>query len=157
MKNLVKSNAKKFLIAVLVLLFSVVSFSLFSLKGVNAEENVAKIGETEYATLQDAVNAINNGEAESDTITLIANAEVDNIAVTADTYLVLNGYTVQAVAKTAFKVLNDATLYIDGTEEGSEVHGTLIAGYSGNNNGNIVIDGGTYTATIADEPAVQNN
>jgi len=79
------------------------------------------------------------------------------IDVTTSKILDLNGQTITMSCKSFVQVTNDATLTIDGSVDGSAINGTLMAGKSSDDNGNLVITGGTYTATIADEFEVQSN
>ena len=125
--------------------------------------SVAAINKTGYSTLNDAIENYNgNGE-----ITMLENVNVTTdmttsgfsaINITKDVKINLNGKTLTRVnAKSLFVVTNDATLTINGKTEGSVINGTLLAGYSGNNNGNLVLDGGTYNATVDDDCAIQSN
>ena len=94
------------------------------------------------------------------TVTLTANiVDLENfIPVTADVTLVMNGKTISCKTgiKTAFRITSNATLTVTG-DSTSAITGTIMAGYSGNDNGNLVLNGGTYSANIADECALQNN
>lgn len=107
-----------------------------------AEGNVAKIGETEYATLEEAVEAANSGTAT--TITLLKNAEIAGpISVTGNVTLNLNGATI--TPKEGFVA-----------QQGDHKHNSLLLVVSGGNltiedttgNGKISANGNTvvYTA-----------
>ena len=100
-------------------------------------ENVARIGEVMYTSLADAIAVVNNGE----TIVLLqdsATADAENgKAFTID----MNGHTLTGITW----VDEDTTLTIDGMAEGSAYNGSIYVGYSPNNNGNVVLNGGTYT------------
>ena len=124
----------------------------------------AVIGTTGYQTVQDAVDAIVNGTA-TGTIYIYKDSSVNKVLVTEDVTIDLNGFVLTATGKTAIQVYNNATLTLIGTEPGSTINGTLYvseAHKDANNNwvwsaGNLLIDGGTYNATIADECTVQTN
>ena len=96
-------------------------------------ESVAKIGGKSYA----AVAAVNNNEV----ITLIADsatADADN----GKTFTIaMNGHKLTGITW----VTNGTTLTIDGSVEGSAYEGSVYVGYATNNNGNVVLNGGTYT------------
>ncbi|MBQ7579092.1 MAG: hypothetical protein IJT25_00975, partial [Clostridia bacterium] len=71
------------------------------------------------------------------------------VVVSSDTTINLNGHTLNAglngdYSRSILQVVNDATLTINGTEEGSKVYGRLNVGNSHNNNGNLVLNGGEY-------------
>ncbi|HAJ77760.1 MAG TPA: hypothetical protein DCO89_01665 [Clostridiales bacterium] len=128
-----------------------------------ANGSVVAIEKMGYASLNDAIeNYEGNGE-----IVMLENINVTSemttqgfsaINLTKDVKLNLNGKTLTRVnAKSLFVITNDATLQINGKTLGSAINGTILAGYSGNDNGNVVIDGGTYTATVSNDCEIQTN
>ena len=62
----------RILIPVLVLALIVSAFCIGALA---TDGNEAKIGETEYATLGAAITAVNNGQAEGNTVTLLKDVQ----------------------------------------------------------------------------------
>ena len=135
----------------------------YSKKTALANNSVAAIEKIGYANLNDAIENYDGlGE-----IVLLENVNVTNemttqgfsaINLTKDVRLNLNGKTLTRVnAKSLFVITNNATLHIDGRTQGSSINGTILTGYSGNNNGNLIIDGGTYTATVSDDCEIQTN
>lgn len=75
--------------------------------------------------------------------------------------IVLNGHTITRTngQKTALMITNGATMTIDGSVAGSAINGTIVVGYSTPSvtNGKLIINGGTYTATVNDDCVVQTN
>lgn len=135
----------------------------YSKKIALASNSVVAINKTGYANLNDAIeNYDGNGE-----IVLLENINITSdittpnfsaINLTKDIRLNLNGKTLTRInAKSLFVVTNDATLQIDGRTPNSTINGTILVGYSGNNNGNLILDGGTYTATVDDDCEIQTN
>ena len=107
------------------------------------QENVAKVGDTEYATLQEAVNQTTAG-----TITLLKNVDEDiTVANGKDITIDLNGKKVTNKSVDTITVALGAKLTITGTGTVDNVtHGkaALI------NNGTATLDGGTYTRSQED-------
>ena len=73
----------------------------------------------------------------------------NNTLISSDVTVNLNGHTLNAglngtYTKFIFQVVNDATLTINGTETGSRIVGRLNVGKATENNGNLVLNGGTY-------------
>ena len=101
---------------------------------------VARIGNSLYETFDAAFAAVQDGE----TLVLLKNTEgsID----------LHNGGTVTIdINGTTFTggnmwITDDSTLIVDGSKAGSKVLGCFCVGYStpNNNNGNLVINGGTY-------------
>jgi len=83
---------------------------------------------------------------------IVSSGYIASVDVTNDVTLNLNGHTIDVGKWSsgdgayALFITNDATLTIIGTEENSQFYGVIDLGRSNNNNGNLVIDGGTYTA-----------
>lgn len=98
-----------------------------------------------YENFEDAV-AFANAHVGA-TITLNRSVTVEGqYSITARTTIVLNGRTLaSATGAHLLQVFDGATLTIDGTAEGSAVYGRLNAGKDTNDNGNIVINGGSYS------------
>lgn len=104
-------------------------------------------------SLPDAVDGV---------ITLTKNVELTNeLNYTTDVTIVLNGHTITRTngQKTALMITNGATMNIDGSVAGSAINGTIMVGYSipTVTNGKLIINGGTYTATVNDDCVVQTN
>ena len=104
-------------------------------------------------SLPDAVDGV---------ITLTKNVELTNgLNYTKDVTIVLNGHTITRTngQKTALMITNGATMTIDGSVAGSAINGTIVVGYSTPSvtNGKLIINGGTYTATVTDDCVVQTN
>ena len=99
---------------------------------------------------------------ENGVITLTENVELTNeLNYTTDVTIVLNGHTITRTngQKTALMITNGATMTIDGSVAGSAINGTIMVGYSNPTvtNGKLIINGGTYTATVNDDCVVQTN
>lgn len=115
---------------------------------------VSAMAEDGTATsLPDAVNGV---------ITLTENVELTNeLNYTENVTIVLNGHTITRTngQKTALMITNGATMTIDGSVAGSAINGTIMVGYSNPTvtNGKLIINGGTYTATVNDDCVVQTN
>lgn len=91
--------------------------------------------------------AVNDAHAD-ETITLLASSTTSsmvslNKSITVD----LNGYTLSAASNTdkAFEVVGDAKLTINGTTANSAFVGRINVGKKSNNNGNLELNGGTYS------------
>ena len=110
-----------------------------------AAHYVAQIGETKYTSLDDAVTYA-NANAGSEIVLLESITRDDRITLTANTTLNLNGYT---FGKTnggwLIFVKGGATLTIDGETASSAVYGGISLGASTDNNGSLVLNGGTYS------------
>lgn len=118
---------------------------------------VAKVGETEYKNLQEAIDAAQNGE----TITLISDSAVTSsltVASGQSITLDLNGYTVsssvEATATSALITNNGTLTIVDGSAEGNGkltyYSSTVSTGYSTStiiNKGVLTINGGTIENT----------
>lgn len=99
---------------------------------------------------------------ENGVITLTENVELTNeLNYITDVTIVLNGHTITRTngQKTALMITNGATMTIDGSVAGSAINGTIMVGYSNPTvtNGKLIINGGTYTATVNDDCVVQTN
>ena len=136
---------------------------------VPAASNVAKIGDHEYATLAEAVNAAQNGE----TVTLLSNVTVTKpIEVTKSMTLDLNGHVLTAATASDRSGHNDVknsaiwvtaekvNLTIDGTTAGSgmtmgDTHDTnwmtKVWGFvdlrEGSAGSTVTVNGGSYTSS----------
>lgn len=101
-----------------------------------AAEKVAKVGETEYATLQDAVNAATEGQ----TVQLIADTK-ENVTINKNLTLDLNGKTLTNNGGDTITVQNGATLIINGSgtvDNVTHAKGAIV------NYGVTVLNGGTF-------------
>ena len=128
----------------LLLLVGVTAIAVPGIQEIAEDGNVAKVGNTEYATLQEAINAAQNGE----TITLLSNINLENgvtVATGKDIVLDLNG----KVLSLSKHIANNGTLTIqDGTGTGkieSDAGYTIV-----NTGGTLTITSGTYTNNAAD-------
>ena len=116
---------------------------------------MADVADTQSATSLPAAD-------ENGVITLTENVELTNgLNYTKDVTIVLNGHTITRTngQKTALMITNGATMTIDGSVAGSAINGTIVVGYSTPSvtNGKLIINGGTYTATVTDDCVVQTN
>lgn len=101
-----------------------------------AGETVAKVGETEYATLQVAVNAATEGQ----TVQLIADTK-ENVTINKNLTLDLNGKTLTNNGGDTITVQNGATLIINGSgtvDNVTHAKGAIV------NYGVTVLNGGTF-------------
>lgn len=109
------------------------------------DNNVARIGDTYYTNLDEAV-AYANENADAEIILLKDIDRADRITLTKSTTINLNG---NKLSKTdggwLIFVKEGATLTINGETENSAIHGGISLGAMTNNNGSLVINGGTYT------------
>ena len=107
--------------------------------------NVARIGDTYYTNLDDAV-AYANSNPDAEIVLLKDIDRAERITLTANTIINLNG---NKLSKTdggwLIFVKEGATLTINGETENSAVHGGISLGAMTNNNGSLVINGGKYT------------
>lgn len=102
---------------------------------------VASIGETRFATLEEAYAAAKNG----DTITLLEDCNSDRINLEDKSVTVaLNGKTLTSTAANGvmFCAKNGNKITINGTVEGSKLVGTLMI--TSGTDGHIEVNGGTY-------------
>ena len=103
-----------------------------------AGETVAKVGETEYATLQDAVNAATEGQ----TVQLIADTK-ENVTINKNLTLDLNGKTLTNKAG-EHTIVNNGTLTITGTGTVDNVSHARAALFN-NEGATAVLNGGSFT------------
>ncbi len=100
---------------------------------------VAKVGDQEYATLAQAINA----EGAEKVITLIAETNEDvTIPAGKKVTLNLNGQKITNVSEDTIKVEQGATLIIEGSGTVDNVTHQKAAIY---NNGAVILNGGSYT------------
>ena len=108
-----------------------------------------QIGDTvvSCASFADAIVAANG--ASGATIHLLDDVTVaDKCGITADMTIVLDGHCLtHPGGGVALEVTHDATLTIDGTAEGSAFYGRINVGKNSNDNGNVVINGGSYSCS----------
>ena len=120
--------------------------------GETVTANVAKVGETEYATLAAAVEAVT---ADNNTVTLLKDTTVPAmITLKKSLTLDLNGHKLNGEGNTAswVQVVDNAKLTINGTVAGSAAYGRMNLGIASNNNGSLEINGGIYA--VGDEQTV---
>ncbi len=105
-----------------------------------------QIGDTviSCASFADAIVAANG--ASGAVIHLLDDVSVaDKCGITADMTIVLDGHCLtHPGGGVALEVTHDAALTIDGTAEGSGFYGRINVGKNTNDNGNVVINGGSY-------------
>ncbi len=96
-------------------------------------------------SFEEAMNLLNSNSGA--TLKLGKDEDVSkSFAVTSDGTINLNGHTLSHSGnKTIFQVSSDATLTIDGSTDGSALYGRINVGKSNDDNGNVVINGGTYS------------
>ena len=113
-------------------------------------ENVARIGETYYESLEEAFKA-----ADYDIIDLLVDTKIDSITVDTDVTLNLNGHEVSSDAPNLFYVTKEGDLTIHGRNEngigkitgpknGEDFDGKALITVDG---GHLYINGGELTAT----------
>ena len=122
------------------LLTVVLFFSVGTAINVKAEGNVAKIGDTEYATLADAISAANEG----DTIVLIDNvSDISTLYIEKNITIDLDGHTISTayceVGKHYYAIYNWASLTINDSAGTGKISSRGIDNY-----GSLTINGGTY-------------
>lgn len=120
-------------------LFFVMAFvaSALLVPNVHAEGGIAKIGDVEYATLQEAVNAATSGE----TVTLGADT-TENITIAADKNITLDLGTYTLTNASSHTIVNNGKLTITGNGTVDNVtngKGALV------NKGTVTILSGTFT------------
>ena len=110
---------KKLLATILALVMAIGVTTTAWADGEGTTANVAKIGETGYATLADAIAAAQAGE----TIVLLADAAINsNTQITRNVAIDLNGKTVTTVgSQNAFEVQNGATFTIKDSGTGGKL------------------------------------
>ena len=114
-------------------------------------DNVAEIGDIQYATLADAVAAANNGE----TVTLLTNTAEDiTIAQGKDITLDLNGKKLTNV--NSHTIFNKGTLTINGNNGTVDNVTNGTAAVYNDVTGNVTINGGSYTRS-AEASTSENN
>ena len=135
-------------------LFSILAIWLawFWFGGISMADYVASIGDVDvctannapcYTSIAAAISAAKNG----DTIKLLKDTTIwSMITLEKDIKLNVNGYKINSENETnsIFQVINDATLTIDWTVTNSAVYWRLNAWMRTNNNGNIILNWGTY-------------
>ena len=100
---------------------------------------------TACETFSDAINLLNVNPGS--TLKLNENVGVNQtFVISSDATINLNGKGLSHTGnKVALQVVSDATLTIDGTKSGSTFGGRINVGKGTNNNGNLVLNGGTYS------------
>ena len=107
---------------------------------VTATKPVAKIGDKQYASLEDAINAASSG----DTITMLQNAETTDVSISGKSNLTIdgNGYSLHSVNFGG----NNNSITIKNVIFTITNQGNVIA-INGQNNNNITISGCSFTLT----------
>lgn len=105
----------------------------------------AQVGNVGYNTLEDAITAATPDQ----TVTLLKDVTLSSmITLNKSITLDLNGKKLcKNDGNSIVQVVNGATLTIDGTKAGSTVYGRINVGIADNNNGNVIMNGGTYHCT----------
>lgn len=108
-----------------------------------AEGGVAAIGDTNYTSLQEAINAASTAET---TVTLLANT-TENITIASgkDITLALGGFDI--TVETGNAITNNGKLTVTGSMV-SDISSEDTNGYSVYNAGTLVIEGGAYRNDI---------
>ena len=107
---------------------------------VTATKPVAQIGDKQYASLEDAINAASSG----DTITMLQNAETTDVSISGKSNLTIdgNGYSLHSVNFGG----NNNSITIKNVIFTITNQGNVIA-INGQNNNNITISGCSFTLT----------
>ena len=105
----------------------------------------AEVGGKKYLSLEDAITNAADGK----TITLLDDVTLDSmIMLHKSITLDLNGKKLNRDnGNSIVQVVDGATLTIDGTKAGSTVYGRINVGIAENNNGSVIMNGGTYSCT----------
>ena len=136
------SNAEYYTYADGVVTIYALSFSPF----VVIDGSEAIIGTEKYATLSEAITAVNNGTSSGNEITLLADASYsDDLTVSKDATLNLNGHSVTLTNVASF--IYCADFNVIGTKADSKVTGSGgYIFYSETTDSALTIDGGDYKA-----------
>jgi len=134
-----------------ILLCLAMALSLLPTAALADEGKVAKVGETEYATLAEAVEKADSGA----TVTLLKDTAVSAmIMLKKSLTLDLNGHKLnnEGNIDSWVQVIDNAKLTINGTVEGSAAYGRMNLGIATDNNGSLEINGGIYA--VGDDQTV---
>ena len=114
---------------------------------------VAKIGETMYASLAEAVAAVPADGPET-TITMLADASSDQITIPADKNIVIDFASCTVTPTGKWLIINNGALTLNNTAEGA---GGITSTFKGlvDNYGTLAVNSGTYSTTA--EIAFWNN
>ena len=146
-----KKKRKIMLCGIMTLIMALVM--AMSISASAAEEGtVATVGDNEYETVQDAVNAVSNGHV-TGTIDVVSDT-TENIAIPVKSTIVLNildgvtisGGNIKDTAGKSHTIINDGTLTVMGTgviENANSGSGALF----NNANATANLNGGTFTGT----------
>lgn len=110
-----------------------------------ADDNVCKIGDKEYLTLQEAVNAVADDTASGDIILTADITEEDVIISSGNITLDLNGHTITNQNDHTITVKIDAILTINDNSTGGTVDNVTHAKAAIWNEGTVILNGGSYT------------
>lgn len=118
-----------------------------------ADSKDAKISSGEFTDLANAIKyAANNA-----TIKLAGDVTLtEMVTLNKDLTIDLNGHKLSRNdGNSIVQVINNKTLTIDGTTANSQVYGRINVGIADNNNGNVVLNGGTYSCGKGENEAGQ--
>lgn len=130
-----------------VLMSAMIALSMMPALAFAAEENVARIGNKEYKTLQAAVDGVQaNQETEIELINSVTFQQADMITIGANKNIVLNLGTNTISVESGFvgrPIVNEGILEVKGN--GTITSAASTSGYGAiNNKGKLTIDGGTF-------------
>ena len=142
---------KRKLLSVLLTLAMALTLLPVSAMAEGETANVAKVGETEYATLQAAVNAAKDG----DTVTLLDNVTED-VTITASITLDLNSMTLKNTnaGKATISVTGGTVTVKNGTVTGGTSYYNIEV--TKNSNANLTLEGVTATAGNTGSSMIDN-
>lgn len=108
----------------------------------NVTTPVATVNGQAYASLAGAIEAAET--AGGGTVVLTKDTSINDQHVQKSITIKLNGKKLTISSGKRIHVIDNATLTIDGTASGSTVQGRFNIGRAENNNGNVVLNGGSY-------------
>ena len=112
---------------------------------IEVSSNAASSLIIEGGAFTDLSNAIQYAQSGA-TIKLAADVTVGTMIMLGKTItLDLNGHKISTTGNDFIQVIDGATLTVDGTTANSELYGRINVGIATNNNGNVVLSGGTYS------------
>lgn len=141
-----KSTRKKLFAVLLSAALLLSSMTVFA-----AGDNVAKVGETEYATLQDAINAASNGQE----VVLIADTKED-IVIDAGKTVTLNLGECTLTNESDHTITNKGTLTITGSGTVDNVTHQKAA-IQNEPGAKVTLNGGNYTRSLENGISSTNN
>lgn len=146
---------KKFLVLLLtvVVIFTLGTIAVFATDTGNETTNVAKVGETEYATLQEAVDvAVIASKDKYQTIIILRDIELDEtIMVSGGSYVTifdLNGHNIRSSAEVVIE--NNGYINITNSGERASITTSVVGGTVIQNNAMFSMMGSNENAVIGD-------